>query len=151
MVELGTSQVFEVGDDPARRRACAEVLKTGSGKLIDTAPSYETAEGVVGNLLAAAALSGRVQGDRPRAAGRTPIPPGGVLAIDTRAWVEGCHVAANVSYISHVYISRVYLRRNPAARLPASVVHALELKEGDEIEIHVGDKREFGVPRKPGR
>jgi antitoxin MazE len=34
---------------------------------------------------------------------------------------------------------------------PASVVDALELKEGDEIEIHVADEREFGVSRKPGR
>jgi antitoxin MazE len=38
-----------------------------------------------------------------------------------------------------------------AVRLPASVVDALELKEGDEIEIHVADAREFGVSRKPGR
>ena len=38
-----------------------------------------------------------------------------------------------------------------AVRLPASVVDALELKEGDEIEIHVADSREFGVSRKPGR
>jgi antitoxin MazE len=35
-----------------------------------------------------------------------------------------------------------------AVRLPAAVVEALELKEGDEIEIHV---RKFGVARKPGR
>ena len=38
-----------------------------------------------------------------------------------------------------------------AVRLPASVVDALELKEGDEIEIHVSGEREFGVSRKPGR
>ena len=38
-----------------------------------------------------------------------------------------------------------------AIRLPASVVDALKLKEGDEIEIHVADRREFGVSRKPGR
>ncbi|WP_096701076.1 AbrB/MazE/SpoVT family DNA-binding domain-containing protein [Magnetospirillum sp. 15-1] len=38
-----------------------------------------------------------------------------------------------------------------AVRLPASVVEALELKEGDEIEIHVEDAREFSVARKPGR
>jgi aryl-alcohol dehydrogenase-like predicted oxidoreductase len=63
VVGLGTSQVFEVGDDPARRQACAEVLKTlvaGGGKLIDTAPSYGTAESVVGDLLAATGLNGRV-------------------------------------------------------------------------------------------
>lgn len=38
-----------------------------------------------------------------------------------------------------------------AVRLPAAVVEALDLEEGDEIEIHVADTREFGVARKPGR
>jgi antitoxin MazE len=38
-----------------------------------------------------------------------------------------------------------------AVRLPAIVVEALRLKEGDEIEIHVAAAREFGVARKPGR
>jgi antitoxin MazE len=31
------------------------------------------------------------------------------------------------------------------------LVEALELKEGDDIEIHIADLREFGVSRKPGR
>ena len=38
-----------------------------------------------------------------------------------------------------------------AVRLPAAVVDALELKEGDDIEIHVAGGREFAVSRKPGR
>ena len=38
-----------------------------------------------------------------------------------------------------------------AIRLPAAVVAALGLKEGDEIEIHVADERELVVARKPGR
>ncbi len=38
-----------------------------------------------------------------------------------------------------------------AIRLPAAVVEALELKEGDDIEIHIADKRELTVSRKPGR
>ncbi len=38
-----------------------------------------------------------------------------------------------------------------AVRLPAAVVDALELKEGDEIEIHVADARNLGVARKPSR
>ncbi len=38
-----------------------------------------------------------------------------------------------------------------AVRLPAAVVEALKLKEGDEIEIHVADERAFAVARKPGR
>jgi antitoxin MazE len=38
-----------------------------------------------------------------------------------------------------------------AVRLPATVVDALELKEGDEIEIHIADVRQFDVARKPGR
>jgi antitoxin MazE len=38
-----------------------------------------------------------------------------------------------------------------AVRLPAAVVEALELKEGDEIEIQLAGGREFAVSRKPGR
>ncbi|HVM80620.1 MAG TPA: AbrB/MazE/SpoVT family DNA-binding domain-containing protein [Stellaceae bacterium] len=38
-----------------------------------------------------------------------------------------------------------------AIRLPAAVVKALKLKEGDEIEIHIADARELGIARKPGR
>jgi antitoxin MazE len=38
-----------------------------------------------------------------------------------------------------------------AIRLPAAVVEALELKAGDEIEIHIADARELSVARKPGR
>lgn len=38
-----------------------------------------------------------------------------------------------------------------AVRLPASVVQALKLKEGDDVEIHVAGIREFAVARKPDR
>jgi antitoxin MazE len=38
-----------------------------------------------------------------------------------------------------------------AVRLPAAVVEALALREGDEIEIHVAGTRQFGVARTPGR
>ncbi len=38
-----------------------------------------------------------------------------------------------------------------AVRLPAAVVEALRLKEGDEIDIHVAGEREFVVARKPSR
>lgn len=34
-----------------------------------------------------------------------------------------------------------------AVRLPATVVEALELKEGDDIELHVKGEREFDVTR----
>jgi antitoxin MazE len=34
---------------------------------------------------------------------------------------------------------------------PPSAVEALELKEGDEMEIHVAGAREFGLARKPSR
>jgi antitoxin MazE len=36
-----------------------------------------------------------------------------------------------------------------AVRLPASVVEALTLKEGDEIEIQVAGARAFEVKRRP--
>jgi antitoxin MazE len=38
-----------------------------------------------------------------------------------------------------------------AIRLPTIVVEALELKEGDEIEIHIAGARQLGVARKPSR
>jgi antitoxin MazE len=38
-----------------------------------------------------------------------------------------------------------------AIRLPAAVVEALALKEGDDIEVRIADAREFTVARKPGR
>jgi len=38
-----------------------------------------------------------------------------------------------------------------AVRLPAAVVEALQLREGDEIEIHVADAKLLGIARKPSR
>jgi antitoxin MazE len=38
-----------------------------------------------------------------------------------------------------------------AVRLPAAVVEALDLKEGDDIEIRVSGARDFAVARKPSR
>ncbi|MCU0937428.1 MAG: AbrB/MazE/SpoVT family DNA-binding domain-containing protein [Gammaproteobacteria bacterium] len=37
-----------------------------------------------------------------------------------------------------------------AVRIPATVVEALQLKEGDDIEIEVADTRSFGIRRKLG-
>ena len=37
-----------------------------------------------------------------------------------------------------------------AVRLPAAVVEALELREGDDIEIIVDDARRFAIRKKPG-
>jgi antitoxin MazE len=38
-----------------------------------------------------------------------------------------------------------------AIRLPAAVVEALELKEGEEIEINVAGRRAFDIVRAPDR
>jgi antitoxin MazE len=38
-----------------------------------------------------------------------------------------------------------------AVRLPAALVEVLELKEGDDIQIRIADRRELEVSRKPGR
>jgi len=38
-----------------------------------------------------------------------------------------------------------------AVRLPAAVAEALELKEGDDIELYVGDRRALRVSRKSDR
>lgn len=37
-----------------------------------------------------------------------------------------------------------------AVRLPASVVEALDLKPGDNIDIHVWSERSFAIEKAPG-
>ena len=37
-----------------------------------------------------------------------------------------------------------------AIRLPAAVIEALELKEGDDIEVVVADESTFAILKKPG-
>lgn len=37
-----------------------------------------------------------------------------------------------------------------AIRLPATVVEAMQLEEGDDIEIHVAGRRTFEIAKKPG-
>lgn len=37
-----------------------------------------------------------------------------------------------------------------AIRLPAAVVEAMDLKEGDDIEIEVASERTFALARRPG-
>ncbi len=63
VVGLGTSQVFEVGDDPAELAPLAQVLRTlvsGGGKIVDTASTYGSAEHVVGELLVQTGLRPRI-------------------------------------------------------------------------------------------
>lgn len=38
-----------------------------------------------------------------------------------------------------------------AIRLPAAVVEALELRDGDDIEVHVAGARAFEVKKAPGK
>ena len=38
-----------------------------------------------------------------------------------------------------------------AIRLPASVVEALKIHEGDDIEVVIADERVFEVRKKPGK
>ena len=38
-----------------------------------------------------------------------------------------------------------------AVRLPAVLAEALQLKEGDDIEIRIAGRNEFEISRKPGR
>ena len=57
VIGLGTAIIFDIGDDSAQRAERAKVINTflaGGARLIDTAPSYGSAESVVGDLLALA-------------------------------------------------------------------------------------------------
>jgi aryl-alcohol dehydrogenase-like predicted oxidoreductase len=55
VVGLGTAIIFDIGGDAEKRAERTRVIQTlldGGARLIDTAPSYGTAESVVGDLLA---------------------------------------------------------------------------------------------------
>jgi aryl-alcohol dehydrogenase-like predicted oxidoreductase len=55
VVGLGTAIVFDIGSDAAKRaerRAVIQALVDGGARLIDTAPSYGSAEAVSGDLIA---------------------------------------------------------------------------------------------------
>ena len=63
VVGVGTSIAFNVGNDPEKRkdiRAVLEALVAGGGKLVDTAPSYRTAEDVTGDLMEEARLRDKI-------------------------------------------------------------------------------------------
>jgi aryl-alcohol dehydrogenase-like predicted oxidoreductase len=63
VVGLGTSGVFDVGADPNKRASCTNVVRAlvdQGGSIIDTAPSYGAAEGVVGDILAATGLRPKI-------------------------------------------------------------------------------------------
>lgn len=63
VVGLGTAIIFDIGDDAAKRaerRAVIQAMIDGGGRLIDTAPSYGTAEAVVGDLLSSMAARDRI-------------------------------------------------------------------------------------------
>lgn len=62
-VGIGTAIVFDIGADEAKRAERAAVIRAlleGGARLIDTAPSYGSAEDVVGDLLAALKVRDRV-------------------------------------------------------------------------------------------
>lgn len=63
VIGMGTSGSFEVGADATARVALTEVLTRfvdGGARLIDTAPTYSSAEDVLGDLLAATGLRDRI-------------------------------------------------------------------------------------------
>ncbi|MDP2397706.1 MAG: aldo/keto reductase [Burkholderiales bacterium] len=63
VIGLGTAIIFDIDNDTEKRAERTQVIRTlldGGGRMIDTAPSYGTAETVVGDLLAAAKLRDRV-------------------------------------------------------------------------------------------
>jgi aryl-alcohol dehydrogenase-like predicted oxidoreductase len=78
-VGTGSAIIFDVGNDQAARARLTEVVRTlaaGGGTLIDTAPSYGTAESVIGDIVAATGL-------RPKLFLSTKLeryPKGGVAA-----------------------------------------------------------------------
>ena len=63
VIGLGTSGVFDVGDNQPKRAALLEVIRTlvsGGASVVDTASSYGSAETVLGSLLAESGLRPRI-------------------------------------------------------------------------------------------
>lgn len=63
VIGLGTAIIFDIGNDPEKRAERSAVIRTlldGGAKMIDTAPSYGSAESVVGDLLAADGMRERI-------------------------------------------------------------------------------------------
>lgn len=73
-VGIGTAIVFDIAEDAAKRAERSAVIQTmlaGGARLIDTAPSYGSAEAVVGDLLADMQVRDQVfLATKVRAAGR---------------------------------------------------------------------------------
>lgn len=74
VVGLGTAIIFDIGNDAAmraERRQVIQAMLEGGARLIDTAPSYGTAESVTGDLLAEMQVRDRIfLATKVRAAGR---------------------------------------------------------------------------------
>lgn len=74
VIGLGTAIVFDIGNDAAQRAERSQVIRIlleGGARLIDTAPSYGTAESVVGDLLADMKVRDRIFiATKTRVAGR---------------------------------------------------------------------------------
>lgn len=63
VIGMGTSGSFEVGGDASERDPLREVLKrfvAAGATVIDTAPTYGTAEGVLGDLIAESKVRGKL-------------------------------------------------------------------------------------------
>jgi aryl-alcohol dehydrogenase-like predicted oxidoreductase len=63
VIGIGTSQVFDIGSDPAERAPRRQVLDAmiaGGATVVDTAPSYARAEAVVGELISERPLRDRL-------------------------------------------------------------------------------------------
>jgi aryl-alcohol dehydrogenase-like predicted oxidoreductase len=63
VIGLGTAIIFDIGGDADKRAERTRVIHTlldGGARMIDTAPSYGTAEAVVGDLLAAMQVRDKV-------------------------------------------------------------------------------------------
>ncbi len=63
VIGLGTAIIFDIGSDSDKRAERTKVIHTlldGGARMIDTAPSYGTAESVVGDLLAAMKVRDKV-------------------------------------------------------------------------------------------
>jgi antitoxin MazE len=77
---------------------------------------------------------------RPRCCRTRQLPIAGKNQGCLRAYVD-------IQLVRYIFMQVSKWGNSLAVRLPAAVVDALNLKEGDEIEISVASKRDFKVTR----
>lgn len=151
VVGIGTAIIFDIGADAPRRAERSLVIRAlldGGGRLIDTAPSYGTAESVVGDLLAEMKMRERIfLATKVRAAGRDAAEAEmrqsiARLRSDRIDLMQLHNVGANTAdSAAQIALLREWKERGVFRYI--GVTHFMESANGRLIELMLREKLDF--------